>query len=214
MPVEKEVSKAVIRRLPRYYRFLGELLKTGTERISSRELAEKMGLTASQIRQDLNCFGGFGQQGYGYNIIELHKEIGHILGLDVKTDAILIGAGNLGRAIANHMPFEERGFSLIGIFDQDPALFGQKVRNIPIQSTDDLETFCKAQHPFAAFLCTPKTATLPLSERLIRAGIQAFWIFSHCDIPVSGRNIVVENVHMSDSLMTLSYAIKEIQRKS
>lgn len=132
----------------RYYRFLGELLKTGTERISSRELAEKMGLTASQIRQDLNCFGGFGQQGYGYNIIELHKEIGHILGLDVKTDAILIGAGNLGRAIANHMPFEERGFSLIGIFDQDPALFGQKVRNIPIQSTDDLETFCKAQHPF------------------------------------------------------------------
>ena len=213
MSAEKTVSQAVIKRLPRYYRFLGELLKTGTERISSRELAEKMGLTASQIRQDLNCFGGFGQQGYGYNINELHEEIGRILGLDTRTSIILIGAGNLGRAIANHMPFEERGFSLIGIFDQNPELLGKKVRNIPIQSTDDLESFCAQHHPFAAILCIPKTVTLTLSERLIQAGIQAFWNFSHCDIPVAGRNIVVENVHMSDSLMTLSYEIKALQEQ-
>ena len=213
MPTEKSVSKAVIKRLPRYYRFLGELLKTGTERISSRELAEKMDLTASQIRQDLNCFGGFGQQGYGYNISELHKEIGRILGLDTRTNAILIGAGNLGRAVANHMPFEERGFSLIGIFDQNPELLGKKVRNIPIQSIDDLEAFCAQYHPFAAFLCIPKTTTLRLSERLIDAGVQAFWNFSHCDIPTAGRDIVVENVHMSDSLMTLSYAIKALQSR-
>ena len=211
MSAEKTVSQAVIKRLPRYYRFLGELLKTGTERISSRELAEKMGLTASQIRQDLNCFGGFGQQGYGYNINELHEEIGRILGLDTHTSVILIGAGNLGRAIANHMPFEERGFSLIGIFDQNPELLGKKVRNIQIQSTDDLESFCAQHHPFAAILCIPKTVTLTLSERLIQAGIQAFWNFSNCDIPVAGRNIVVENVHMSDSLMTLSYEIKALQ---
>lgn len=214
MPAEKTVSQAVIKRLPRYYRFLGELLKTGTERISSRELAERMGLTASQIRQDLNCFGGFGQQGYGYNIDELHKEIKHILGLDTRTSAILIGAGNLGRAIANHMPFEERGFSLIGIFDQNPELLGKQVRNIQVQSTDDLEAFCAQNHPFAAVLCIPKTVTLSLSERLIHAGVQAFWNFSHCDIPVAGRNIVVENVHMSDSLMTLSYEIKELQEQS
>ena len=207
---DKSISKAVIRRLPRYYRFLGELLKTGVVRISSRELSERMGLTASQIRQDLNCFGGFGQQGYGYNIQELHEEIGKILGLDQRTDAILIGAGNLGRAVANHMAFEERGFRLVGIFDQNPELVGTKIKSVEVMHTDKLERFCKTHHPLVAVLCIPKTATKDLSDRLIALGVKGFWNFSHYDLLDRHTGIVVENVHMSDSLMTLSYEIKEL----
>ena len=210
MSSEKTISKAVIRRLPRYYRFLGELLKTGAIRISSRELSEKMGLTASQIRQDLNCFGGFGQQGYGYNIKELHEEIGKILGLDRQTKAILIGAGNLGRAVANHMDFETRGFHLIGIFDAEENLIGQEIKGITILHTDKLEEFCHAYSPLVAALCIPKTATKGISDRLISLGIRGFWNFSHYDLLDRHTGIAVENVHMSDSLMTLSYEIKHL----
>lgn len=209
----KAISKAVIKRLPRYYRFLGELLKSGAVRISSRELSDRMGLTASQIRQDLNCFGGFGQQGYGYNIQELHEEIGKILGLDHRSDAILIGAGNLGRAVANHMDFDQRGFHLIGIFDQNPELIGQRIKDIPIMHTDEIEEFCKTHSPVIAILCIPKTATKAISDRLISLGIHGFWNFSHYDLLDRHSGIVVENVHMSDSLMTLSYEIKELQKK-
>lgn len=210
----KPISKAVIKRLPRYYRFLGELLKVGSVRISSRELSDRMGLTASQIRQDLNCFGGFGQQGYGYNIQELHDEIGKILGLDRQTDAILIGAGNLGRAVANHMDFNLRGFQLVGIFDQNPALIGQEIKGIPILHTDQIEEFFKTHSPVVAILCIPKTATKPISDRLIPLGIKGFWNFSHYDLLDLHSGIVVENVHMSDSLMTLSYEIKDLLRES
>lgn len=205
----KQVSPAVVRRLPRYYRFLGELLKVNVTRISSRELSEKMGLTASQIRQDLNCFGGFGQQGYGYNVEQLHDEIGKILGLDKCIDAILIGAGNLGRAIANHMSFDQRGFRLIGIFDQNPALIGDKIKGITVTSTDNIETFCKNHSPVVAVLCIPKTATKVISEKLIKSGIKGFWNFSHYDLLDNNPDIIVENVHMSDSLMTLSYKVHE-----
>lgn len=209
MSDSKLISIAVIRRLPRYYRFLGELLKTGSVRISSRELSDKMGLTASQIRQDLNCFGGFGQQGYGYNIQELHDEIAHILGLDNQTDAILVGGGNLGRAVANHMDFDNRGFRLVGIFDQNEQLVGQQIKGITVMHTDKLEEFCNKNHPPVAVLCIPKTATRAISDRLIPLGIKGFWNFSHYDLLDSHSDIIVENVHLSDSLMTLSYKIHE-----
>ena len=213
MAHDKPISRAVIKRLPRYYRFLGELLKSDIVRISSRELSARMGLTASQIRQDLNCFGGFGQQGYGYNIQELHEEIGRILGLDQRTDVILIGAGNLGRAVANHMDFDQRGFRLVGIFDQSPELVGQEIKGIRILHTDELERFCKARSPAAAVLCIPKTATKAISDRLIPLGIKGFWNFSHYDLLDRHSGIVVENVHVSDSLMTLSYEIKDLMEK-
>lgn len=207
----KTISSAVIRRLPRYYRFLGELLNSGFVRISSRELSDKMSLTASQIRQDLNCFGGFGQQGYGYNIQDLHEEIGKILGLDHKTDAILIGAGNLGRAVANHMDFDNRGFRLIGIFDKNEDLIGQEIKDIPVMHTDEIENFCAKHSPLVAVLCIPKTATKSISDKLIPLGIKGFWNFSHYDLLDRHSGIVVENVHMSDSLMTLSYNIHQLK---
>ncbi len=212
MAHEKNISKAVIKRLPRYYRFLGELLNQGVTRISSRLLSEKMGITASQIRQDLNCFGGFGQQGYGYNVNVLYEEIASILGLDRQVDAILIGAGNLGRAVANHMEFEQRGFRLIGIFDENPELIGQTIKGVLVRSTDKIEPFCRVYHPTAAILCIPKTATKEISDRLIDAGVKGFWNFSHYDLALNQkeRGIVVENVHMSDSLMTLSYELKTL----
>lgn len=206
----KSISSAVIRRLPRYYRFLGELIKASVVRISSRELSDRMGLTASQIRQDLNCFGGFGQQGYGYNIIELHEEIGKILGIDHQTDAILIGAGNLGRAVANHMDFDNRGFRLVGIFDKNPELIGQKIKGIEIMDTMRIEDFFENHKPLVAVLCIPKTATKEISDMLIPLGIKGFWNFSHYDLLDFHSDIVVENVHMSDSLMTLSYKVNEL----
>lgn len=202
-----KISIAVVRRLPRYYRFLAELLKTGVVRISSRELSDKMALTASQIRQDLNCFGGFGQQGYGYHVRELHDEIGKILGLNNCIDAILVGAGNLGLAVANHMDFDNRGFHLVGIFDQNPEIIGQMLKGITIMHTDLLEKFCTERHPQVAILCIPKTATKDISERLISVNVKGFWNFSHYDLITP--DIVVENVHLSDSLMTLRYKMKE-----
>ena len=201
------VSISVIKRLPRYYRFLGELKQKGIVRISSKDLSEKMGFTASQIRQDLNCFGGFGQQGYGYNIESLYNEIGKILGVNKTRNAILIGAGNLGKAVALHMSFEARGFNLIGVFDKNPALSGQMLRGLPIRHTDGLFDFCKDNSPVVAVLCIPSSAAETLAPQLVNLGIKGFWNFSHYDISANHPDVAVENVHLSDSLMTLSYHV-------
>lgn len=205
----QNISAPVIKRLPRYYRFLGELLDKGVTRISSRELSQKMGLTASQIRQDLNCFGGFGQQGYGYAVESLYNEIGNILGLDHNYNTILIGAGNLGKAVAVHMSFEKRGFRLTGIFDNDKSKIGTKIRDIAVSDLAELEDFCKNNNTDAAILCVPKEAAPEIAERLYSLGIRNYWNFSHYDLSVQYQDIVVENVHLNDSLMILCYRITD-----
>lgn len=202
------ISSPVIKRLPRYYRFLGELERKGVIRISSRELSEMMGFTASQIRQDLNCFGGFGQQGYGYNVKELHSVISKILGIDAENKAVLIGAGNLGKAIASHIDFNKRGFRLIGVFDSNPEKFGKSIAGLTVSGIDTIETFCKANKPVCAILCIPKKAAQEIAPKLIELGIKGFWNFSHYDFAVNrDSSIVVENVHLTDSLMTLAYGL-------
>lgn len=206
---EKNISKSVIRRLPRYYRFLGELLNEGVEKISSRELSERMRLTASQIRQDLNCFGGFGQQGYGYNVAELRGQIGTILHLDDKRTVILIGAGNLGRAVALHIDFVRYGYELTGVFDRDEALSGESIAGVRISSTDSLRGFCAERRPDMAILCIPRDGAEDVVKTLIECGVTAFWNFSHYDIHADYPNAAVENVHLTDSLMTLSYLMEE-----
>ncbi|MCR4594791.1 MAG: redox-sensing transcriptional repressor Rex [Clostridiales bacterium] len=206
--IRNDVSISVIKRLPRYYRFLGELKDQGLVRISSKDLSNRMGLTASQIRQDFNCFGGFGQQGYGYNIESLYNEIGNILGVNKKKKAILIGAGNLGKAIALHMSFEKRGFNLIGVFDKNSALSGQILKGQPIRHIDGLYDFCKDNKPEIAVLCIPNTAAAEIVGQLTELGIKGFWNFSHYDIAANCPGVAVENVHLSDSLMTLSYQVE------
>ena len=204
------VSNSVIKRLPRYYRFLGDLKSKGLYRISSKELSERMGLTASQIRQDLNCFGEFGQQGYGYNIEMLQNEIGKILGLVDTKKAILIGAGHMGRALAIHFDMTEKGFSLIGIFDKKQSLSGQTIQNLPIHNMDRLDEFCRENKPDIAILCIPKTEAYEVAETLAKLGVKGFWNFSHYDLSVDFPDLIVENVHLSDSLMTLCYNITHI----
>ena len=199
------ISLRVIQRLPRYYRFLFDLKENGITRISSRELAQRMRLTASQIRQDLNCFGGFGQQGYGYMVDQLYDEIGRILGMDKLTKAILLGVGNLGTAVGNHIEFKARGFNLIGLFDDNPKLVGDTRADMLIRSTDELEEFCRREKPEMAVLCIPKEAAPRLVEILVDCGVKGFWNFSHYDILNDYPNVIVENVHMGDTLMTLSY---------
>lgn len=206
---EKNISKSVIRRLPRYYRFLGELLKENVEKISSRELSERMWLTASQIRQDLNCFGGFGQQGYGYNVAELREQIGVILHLNEKRTVILVGAGNLGRAVAVHIDFERYGCRLIGIFDRDDTLTGESISGIRIRAMDEIRAFCAAETPAMAILCIPREGAADVVKTLIDCGVGAFWNFSHYDIHADHPNVAVENVHLTDSLMILSYLMEE-----
>ena len=203
----KGISDSVIKRLPRYYRFLSELKNEGVTRISSKQLSDKMGFTASQIRQDLNCFGGFGQQGYGYNVELLREEIGKILGLDRRDSIILIGAGNLGRAVAQHISFESLGFSLIGIFDRKEALIGQVVRNMPIRNISNLDEFCRENKPTAAVLCIPKEQAKSIADQLAKLGIKGIWNFSHYDFGSEYPQITVENMHFGDSLMTLSYKL-------
>lgn len=207
---EKEISKAVITRLPRYYRYLGELMEDGVERISSNELSQRMKVTASQIRQDLNNFGGFGQQGYGYNVKYLYSEIAKILGLDRQHGLIIIGSGNLGQAIANYANFEKRGFLIKGMFDINPRLIGLVVRGVEIRSMDDLEEFVKDNDVQIAALTIPKTKAPELADRLVKAGIKAIWNFAHTDLNVPA-GVVVENVHLSESLMRLSYRMCSIE---
>lgn len=213
MSKQAGISPSVIKRLPRYYRFLGDLTDAGIVRISSKALSVRMGLTASQIRQDLNCFGGFGQQGYGYNVAALRSEIGEILGLNHCRSAVLIGAGNLGRAIVNHMNFETKGFQLIGIFDKKESLTGQLVKGFPIRGIDGLDEFCRANHPDIAILCIPRTDAPELADQLIRLGVKGFWNFSHCDLSVKYPDLPVENVHLGDSLMTLCYNVNESEKQ-
>lgn len=203
---EKEISQAVISRLPRYFRYLGELKDTGKERISSQELSGIMKVTASQIRQDLNNFSKFGQQGYGYNVEYLYNEIGKILGLHKKHHLVLIGAGNLGQAIANYMNFEKRGFIISGIFDIDQELIGKKVRDIPVRPMEELESFVKEHNIDIGVLTIPKDAAVDAAKRLVSCGIHGIWNFAHVDLNVP-EDVLVENVHLSDSLMKLSYNI-------
>lgn len=207
MPKYNEVSISVVRRLPRYYRFLGELMRTGVERVSSKDLSELMGLTASQIRQDLNCFGGFGQQGYGYNVILLHQEIAKILGLNSTQKTVVIGAGNLGRAIVTYTDFKGRGFDLIGVFDKDPALIGTELSNFTIQNVENVSAFCHQFQPTVAILCIPRISANDVVSTLVKQGIKGFWNFSNYDIAMHHSDVQVENVHLSDSLMTLSYKV-------
>lgn len=199
------VSSPVIKRLPRYYRFLGELDRQGIIRISSRELSERMGVTASQIRQDLNCFGGFGQQGYGYNVPELHTKIGEILGVEKERKTILIGAGNLGKAVCNKIFSVNSGFKLIGIFDKNEAICGNMIKGIPVRNIDYLENFCIDNKPICAVICIPSNDMRELTDLLISLGIRSFWNFSNYDISMAHPEVLVENVHLTDSLMTLGY---------
>ena len=205
----KQISKAVIKRLPRYYRYLGELLEDNVERISSNDLSKKMRVTASQIRQDLNNFGGFGQQGYGYNVKYLYTEIGKILGLDIVHPMIIVGAGNLGQALANYVEFEKRGFKLVGIFDVNPVLEGIAVRGIEIQMISDLPFFMKENNIEIAILTLPKNKARDMAEILIENGIKAIWNFAHIDLDTPD-DVIVENVHLSESLMTLSLSLIHI----
>ena len=204
---EKEISQAVIRRMPRYYRYLGELLEDGVERISSNDLSKRMNVTASQIRQDLNNFGGFGQQGYGYNVKFLYEEIGKILGLNQKHNIIVIGAGNLGQALANYVKFEKLGFVITALFDVNPALEGVTVRGIKIHMLDELDDYCKDHVVDIAAPTMPKEKADAIANRLVNLGIQAIWNFAHVDLDLIDKDVVVENVHLSDSLMQLSYNI-------
>ena len=204
---EKEISQAVIRRMPRYYRYLGELLEDGVERISSNDLSKRMNVTASQIRQDLNNFGGFGQQGYGYNVKFLYEEIGKILGLNQKHNIIVIGAGNLGQALANYVKFEKLGFVITALFDVNPALEGVTVRGIKIHMLDELDDYCKDHVVDIAALTMPKEKADAIANRLVNLGIQAIWNFAHVDLDLIDKDVVVENVHLSGSLMQLSYNI-------
>ena len=203
---QKGISRAVIKRLPRYYRYLGELLEAGVERISSGELSERMKVTASQIRQDLNNFGGFGQQGYGYNVRHLHTEIAKILGLDRTHNMIIVGAGNLGQALANYASFERSGFKTVGLFDVNPVLKGVTVRGIEIRMTDELPDFIRTHNVEIAALTLPKTKALEMAKCLVDNGVKAIWNFALTDLNLNlPKDVGVENVHLSESLMRLSY---------
>ena len=201
---QRKISRAVISRLPRYYRYLGDLLEAGVERISSSDLSKKMHVTASQIRQDLNNFGGFGQQGYGYNVKYLYTEIGKILGLDRCHNFIIIGAGNLGQALANYASFERSGFILKSLFDVNPRLEGVTIRGIPVRKVDELEDFLKNNDIEIAALTLPKSKAIEVADILVDNGVKGIWNFAHTDLSLP-KEVVVENVHLSDTLMKLSY---------
>ena len=207
---EKGISTAVIKRLPRYYRYLGDLLENDVVRISSKELSEKMQVTASQIRQDLNNFGGFGQQGYGYNVEYLHGEIAKILGLDKKHNVIVIGAGNLGQAIANYTDFEKRGFVIKKIFDVNPKLIGMSIRGVEICDVEEMEEYVKNNEVHIAALTVPKSKAVSVANDLVSWGIKGIWNFAPVDLRLP-KDVKVETVHLSDTLMRLSYGLKEME---
>ena len=207
--VEKSIARAVIKRLPRYYRYLGDLLQQGVDKISSKALSELMHVTASQIRQDLNNFGGFGQQGYGYNVEYLFNEIGKILDLHEKHNVIVIGAGNLGRAIANYADFEKRGFVISGIFDTNPELIGEKVNGLAIMDFNDIDKFLKENDNIQiATITVPRDNAIEVASKLVTLGIEAIWNFAPIDLHLSS-NVIVENVHLTASLMQLSYKLRD-----
>ena len=205
---ERKISQAVISRLPRYLRYLGDLKDEGVERISSHDLSIRMHVTASQIRQDFNHFGGFGQQGYGYNVNYLYDEIGKILGLDHKHTMVIIGAGNLGQALTNYMNFERRGFIILGIFDKNPDLCGKKVRGLEIMDSKDAGIFIRENNIEIAVLTLPKVGATAVIDDIVDAGIKAIWNFAHVDLDLPD-DIIVENVHLTESLMKLSYKLNQ-----
>lgn len=206
-----KISIAVIKRLPRYYRYLGDLLENGITRISSGDLSRKMKVTASQIRQDLNKFGCFGQQGYGYNVEMLYEEIKKILGLDRTYNLIIIGGGNLGQALANYANFDKRGFKFIAIFDKNPRLVGLNIHGLEILDVADLPSFLQKNKVDIAVLTLPKNNATKISPILVENGIKGIWNFSHVDLNTPD-DVVVENVHLTDSLMTLSYKLGEHEK--
>ena len=208
MAYKSRVSDAVIRRLPMYYRHLRELEQAGVVRISSQDLGEKMNLTASQIRQDINCFGGFGQQGYGYNVEMLHAKIGNILGIDRGYKMIIVGAGHLGHALANHHNFQKRGFTLVGIYDTDDAIIGTDIAGIKVESYDDIPASLADKKPHIAILAVPKAAVNDVAEKLVENGITAMLNFTYAELDLP-EHVIVENMHISDTLMTLSYGLTE-----
>jgi len=212
MDLKRKISIAVIRRLPRYYRYLSDLLKLDITRISSKELAARMDITASQIRQDLNCFGGFGQQGYGYNVELLFNEIGKILGVDSGFNTIIIGAGNMGQALANYGNFEKRGFRLVGIFDVNPQIVGKRIKDIQIMHFDSIDEFIKNNRVDIAILTIPYNATPAVAEKMARLGIKGLWNFSPMDLKLP-YDVIIENVHLSDSLMVLGYKLNQKYRR-
>lgn len=204
---KQNVSDAVIRRLPRYYRYLDDLHGKGTVRISSSMLGEKMGITASQIRQDLSCFGEFGQQGYGYNVEELRAEIGHILGVDERHRIIVVGVGNLGRALMQNFHFNDAGFLLEAAFDVSPALVGTRIAGVPVLDMSELEGFLSARCPDVAVLTVPQAAAQETADRLIELGVRGFWNFTNVELTSDLASVRFEDVHFADSLLTLSYRI-------
>lgn len=204
MDKHDRISPAVIRRLPKYYRYLGELTKMGVNKTSSRELSEMTGFSASQIRQDLNNFGGFGQQGFGYDVENLRNEIAKILGLDNKYKIIIVGAGNIGQAIANYTGFYEADYEVVALFDKNPKLIGMSIRNAMIMDSDDLEEFLEKESIDIAVICTPKSVSQQVAEQLVSCGIHAIWNFAPKDLKMP-ENVHVENVHLNESLFSLTY---------
>ena len=208
MEKKKNVSMAVIKRMPKYYRYLGELVKNDVDRISSKELGEKIGFTASQIRQDLNNFGDFGQQGYGYNVKELHNQIGAILGVGKEYNAVLIGAGNIGQAIANYSRFTDIGLGITAIFDANPKLVGMRIRDVEIKDIDELKGYLEENHIDMGILCVPRINAQKVCDVLVNGGVRGIWNFAPIDLHVP-ETIKVENVHLSESLLTLVYQMNK-----
>lgn len=206
------ISPAVIRRLPKYYRYLGELNKMGVNKTSSRELSDMTGFSASQIRQDLNNFGGFGQQGFGYDVENLRNEIARILGLDKKYKIIIIGAGNIGQAIANYTGFYEADYEVVALFDKNPKLIGMSMRNALIKDADELEGFLKEENIDIAVICTPKSVSQQVAEQLVQYGIRAIWNFAPKDLKMPDY-VHVENVHLNESLFSLTYYYNQMNKK-
>ena len=207
MEKKKNVSMAVIKRMPKYYRYLGELVKNDVDRISSKELGEKIGFTASQIRQDLNNFGDFGQQGYGYNVKELHNQIGTILGVGKEYNAVLIGAGNIGQAIANYSRFTDIGLGITAIFDANPKLVGMRIRDVEIKDIDELKEYLEENTIDMGILCVPRINAQKVCDVLVNGGVKGIWNFAPIDLHVP-ETVKVENVHLSESLLTLVYLMK------
>lgn len=203
-----QVSSAVIKRLPRYHRYLGELLREGKLRISSAELSELMGLTASQIRQDLNCFGGFGQQGYGYNIKYLHGKISELLGVTDGFKAVIVGAGNLGHALATTHMFERRGVKRLALFDVREDIVNTRIADIPVYNISELGEFCRREGVDIGVLTVPKEAAEEVADIMVKSGVTGIWNFANMELKIDDPNVIVENIHLGDSLLTLCYKIK------
>lgn len=203
---KQKVSDAVIHRLPRYYRYLDDLYNKGVVRISSHSLGDKMDITASQIRQDLSCFGEFGQQGYGYNVAELRAEIGHILGIDKNHKVIIIGAGHLGHALMQNFDFNAVGFHLDSAFDLSPALIGTEINGVKVRHPSELDAYIAENRPTVAVLTVPQHVAQPIADHLVALGIRGFWNFTNVEISVP-EHVFTENIHFVDTLLTLSYRI-------